>query len=510
MREMEFLPTKRLTLCSNYLILADHFFQKSPFNMATKTRKRKKRNNRIVLIKKANDLIESRYKFDIWETRIFLSVLSQIRRDDQEFQSYRIRYRDVINVFGLKSGDSYAYLRDGARSLMSKKFVLNYEEKGVKREKLYHILRTVDVMQDGEEGKSGATNNEYIDVVVEDVMRPLLLQLQKNFTAYDLQNVVKLGVYPIRVYELLKQYQTIGHRTIRVDEMKLMFEVEDKYRMFGDFNRWVIRPAIKEINKYTDLIVTESEKIKEGRRVVAMKFTFRPKNEVELAEMRGEDIQQLSLDLVNEEAAAIEREMDQGLAKTEKDKLFDRFHRDVIERFSVTPSVFLHLLDKYSAAEIEKAIGVTNRAKYNQQIKKSVAGFFVKALQDGFTDETEEKSRKKERQAQQQMELANALAEVEKRKNAAVNDKIRQLLKKNKKLTNQAIAKLRGDAITSIFIKTKEEAAGRKLTVEDFRKDRALVDAVKAKIMELAREDFVEILAGFAEEVKGVKRRFKK
>lgn len=476
--------------------------------MAVKSRKSKK-NNRIVLIKKANDLIESRYKFDIWETRIFLSVLSQIRRDDQEFQSYRIRYRDVINVFGLKSGDSYAYLRDGARSLMSKKFVLNYEEKGVKREKLYHILRTVDVMQDGEEGKSGSTNNEYIDVVVEDVMRPLLLQLQKNFTAYDLQNVVKLGVYPIRVYELLKQYQSIGHRTLQVEEMKVMFEVEDKYRLFGDFNRWVIRPAIKEINEYTDLIVIDTEKIKEGRRVVAMKFTFRQKNEIELAEMRGEDLQQLSLDFVREEQTPEDGELDQFIPQTEKDQLFDRFHRDVIERFNVTPSAFMRLLDKYGEAEIEKAIGVTNRAKYNQQIKKSVAGFFVKALQDGFTDEAEEKARKKELQAQLQMELANALAEIESRRRTAINEKIKELTARNKKIADQAVRQLRADAITSIFIKNREEALGRKLTLEDFRQDRALVDAVKAKIMELAKDDFADLLAGFEEEAREARKQFK-
>ncbi|SEQ59470.1 replication initiation protein [Neolewinella agarilytica] len=470
--------------------------------MATRSRKsKKKKSNQIVLIKKANNLIESRYKFDIWETRIFLSVLSQIRRDDQEFQSYRIRYRDVINVFGLKSGDSYAYLRDGAKSLMSKKFVLNYEEKGVGREKLYHILRSVDVMQDGEEGKSGAESNEYVDVVVEDVMRPLLLQLQKNFTAYDLQNVVKLGVYPIRVYELLKQYQSIGSRKIRVDEMKIMFEVEDKYRLFGDFNRWVIRPAIKEINKYTDLLVTDTEKIKEGRRVVAMKFTFRLKNEIELAEMRGEDISQLSLELPGADPVSQAVESEEVVAETEKDQLFNLFHRDVIERFGVTPSVFMHLLDKHSRAEIEQAIGVTNRAKYNQQIKKSVAGFFVKAVKDGFTDETEEKARKERRK-----EEKLAIAEIEERKKLAINEKIKELTAKDPKIADKAVKKLRADAITSIFIKTKEEALGRKLTLEDFRQDRALVDAVKAKIMELAKGEFAELLAGFEEEVTGVKK----
>lgn len=473
--------------------------------MATKSRKSAKRSNRIVLIKKANDLIESRYKFDIWETRIFLSVLSQIRRDDQEFQSYRIRYRDVIKIFGLKSGDSYALLREGARSLMSKKFVLNYEEKGVKREKLYHILRTVDVMQDGEEGKFGSTNNEYIDVVVEDVMRPLLLQLQKNFTAYDLQNVVKLGVYPIRVYELLKQYQSIGHRTLRVDEMKRMFEVEDKYRLFGDFNRWVIRPAISEIDNYTDLIVTNIENIKEGRRVVAMKFTFRLKNEEELSAMRGDDMQQLSLDLVSDDATIEEATFEQEEPQTEKDALFNRYHRDVIDRFHVTPSVFMHLLDKHSEEDIEKAIRVTNRAKYNQQITKNVAGFFVKALKEGFTDTKEEEEKKKE-QARRQQALAQRLAEVEDRKRKAINEKIKEVTARDKKIANKAVAELRTGSITSIFIKNKEQAAGRKLTLEDFRQDRELVEAVKAKIMELAKADFTELLAGFDDEVKAIRK----
>jgi len=33
--------------------------------------------------------------------------------------------------------------------------------------------------------------------------------------------------------------------------MKRMFEVTDQYRLFADFFRWVVKPAIKEINKHT-------------------------------------------------------------------------------------------------------------------------------------------------------------------------------------------------------------------------------------------------------------------
>ena len=86
--------------------------------MAKYTRK----NQGIVVIKKSNQLIEARYKFDVWETRIFLSVLSNIKRDDEDFKVYRIWYREVIKSFGLKSGQSYAFLRDAARSLIRKVF----------------------------------------------------------------------------------------------------------------------------------------------------------------------------------------------------------------------------------------------------------------------------------------------------------------------------------------------------------------------------------------------------
>lgn len=472
--------------------------------MATK-RKAKWKSKRIVLIKKANNLIESRYKFDIWETRIFLSVLSQIRRDDEEFQSYRIRYKDIIKIFGLKSGDSYAFLRDGARSLMEKKFVVNYEEKGAKREKLYHILRSVDVLKDGEEGKAASTNNEYIDVVVEDMMRPLLLQLQKNFTAYDLQNVVKLGVYPIRVYELLKQYQRIGNRTLTVIEMKRMFEVQDKYRLFGDFNRWVIKPAIKEINKHTDLMVTDVEKIYVGRSVNALKFIFREKNEEEWSKIRGEDIQQLKLDLSSKQPAPQEEEVKIEVPLTEKDKRFDRFHKDVVQRFGVTPSTFLHLLDKFTDDEVSQAVRVTNRANYNQQIKSNIAGFFVKALQDGFTDEKEEKQKKNDEKKKLELIINEKLAELASRKNAAINVKIKEITESDPGITKRAIKSLREDSVIGGFISMMERRSGKKLTVEDFRQDRELVNAVKSKIIELCKKEFATMLAAFEKEQKEIK-----
>ena len=74
-------------------------------------------NKGIKLIKKSNELIEARYKFDIWETRIFTSVLGQIAREDEDFQVYRIYLRDIIKEFGINNGNAYDLLRVAADSL---------------------------------------------------------------------------------------------------------------------------------------------------------------------------------------------------------------------------------------------------------------------------------------------------------------------------------------------------------------------------------------------------------
>lgn len=457
--------------------------------MAKRNQKRKT-NKGIVLIKKSNNLIESRYKFDIWETRVFLSVLAQIRRSDDDFQVYRIWYKDVIKTFGLKSGDSYSLLRQAAQSLMGKSFFVSYENEGVTREKQYHILREIDYLKKGQEGRA-VENNEYIDVTVEQKMKPLLLQLQKNFTAYDLRNIVKLGVYPVRIYELLKQYQTIGKRKLEVEEMKRMFGVTGQYNLFGDFFRWIVKPAIKEINKHTDITITDVEKIKEGRRVVALRFFFHLKAADELRKAHGESIQsKLEFDYpIEQKAAAPSLEVEE----TKKDKLFNTFHKDVVKRFGVTPSVFLGLLDKYSEEEVAQAIRVTNRANYQQQIKTNIAGFFILALKNGYTDPKEE-AQKKKLEATKKQKMVAEKESLETQKNQQINDKIREMVAENPLLTDKAIAKIAKSRIAKVIIKEKEEKLGRALEVEDYRQDRTLREFVKNTIMDMKMTHFANIL----------------
>lgn len=465
-------------------------------------RKKRKSPTGITLIKKANNLIESRYKFDIWETRFFLSVLSQIRREDDKFHVYRIRYKDVIKNFELTSGDSYEYLRKAAKGLMRQQFYVTYDKEGVGRETAYQIIITADYMKAGE-GKAPkrTESQEYIDVQVHPEMKPFLLQLQKNFTAYDLKNVVKLGVYPIRVYELMKQYETIGWRTLDIDELKRMFELTKEYKRFNDFYRFVIEPAVRDINKHTDLDITAVQKIKESRRIVALKFIIRgkrsPKNPGQATLFPSAAAAQKGPFLIPEnvvDAAGVGEEP--KFSVTEGDRMFSLFQEIVVQKYGVTPSVFLELLKNTTEDSVRQAIRVTQRAKANALIKSSVAGFFIKALKTGFTDEKEEAQKRKLKAEDEKRHLI-VLQNLKDKKEAEINDVIRKLISKEPTLTEIAIFELKQNPLSGIYIEKKESDLKRSLGVDDFREDETLRKMVKQQIMSLRPKAFEAVNKNF-------------
>lgn len=453
-------------------------------------KKRNKHNRGITLIKKSNHLIESRYKFDIWETRMFLLVLSNISREDENFKLYRIWYRDVIKNFGLKSAQSYELLRDAAKGLMRKVFYVSSFEDGFRRETEYHIIRTINYLSEQEKGK-GIENQEYIDITIDPEMKPFLLQLQEKYTAYDLKNVINLGAYHVRIYELLKQYQSIGHRTLQINEIKRMLEISTEYPLFGNFFQKIIKPSIKAINKHTDITITKLEKIKEGRRVVALYFVFKlneRKNGAEAEAPLEKNVMELET-LPNIPPTPVQQ--------TKSDKVFNLYHEDVVIKLGVTPSVFLELVELFNEDQIQQALRVTRRAKFNQQIKTSVAGFFVQALKNGYTDSTEEATKKKQLKnkkdllATQQLEVL----EVENAKN--INDRIRLVLSEQPTLTDTAIEALKKVASSRIIIAQKEAEFNRSLVLEDYRQDIRLRELVKQQITLLVPDRFVDIFEGY-------------
>lgn len=433
---------------------------------------RQKKNNGVKLVKKSNELIEARYKFDIWETRIFTSILTQIERVDEDFKVYRLYLRDVIKEFDINNGNAYELLRQAADSLMNKKFYLDYEGDGAERKKVYHIIRNVDYMTKIIDEKKRSLN-EYVDVSIDPDMKPLLLQLKEQFTTYDMRNIIRFkSSYSVRIYELLKQYENIGHRTVEVDYLKSAFEINEEYPLFGNFYQKIIEPAFAAINEYSDLYITAIDKIKNGKKVVALKFEFHRKSEHNFNKPKK---------LNPKSQGSLESDFLQLPLHGSIDDLFVKYQNRVVGDFGVAPTVFMTALIGKSPEQIEKAIRITEDAKKKGDLI-NVAGFFIEALRNGFTNEKEEKKTKEKELKEKEAALKLVKAAQLEAKAKAINEKVRELTNADPNLTEKAIEKVKQSATGQSRLRVLEITEP---SLEDFRQDEVLRELVKMAILEI-------------------------
>lgn len=473
-------------------------------NTANKKTAKSKKGKVVSLVRKSNNLIEAKYNFDIWEMRLFLILISQIRRDDQDFSTYRIYYRDVANTFGLNLKRGYAEIREAAKSLLDKKFYVDTVVDGFHRQDIYHIIRKINVLKDGQDKKTGVENQEYIDVKIEDEMKPLLLQLQKSFTTYDFDNITNLGLHSIRIYELLKQYESIGHRTLEFDEMKRMFELEDKYPLFANFYAKVIAPAVKEINKHTDLLITKVDKIKEGKRTVAIRFDF--KVQTKLANPLDTPLTGEQLKVNFTSLPPVVESINTAPPPSLSDERFATLYPKVVETLGVTPSVFIDLIKIYNDEQFDQAIRVTHRAKIDGQIKSNISGFFVQALKNGYTDQKEERVKKEKRDA----ELKNIEQQIhvlETEKQERIFDRIREITTENPDLTTNAINALKMTEAGKKAVQMQEKKLSRALNIEDFRQIKELRAMVIDTLFIKNIEQFKDLIDEYDNKINALQRR---
>lgn len=223
----------------------------------------------VRIIRKANTLVEGKYHFSIWETRVFTKMLTLISKDDADFKEYRIFLKDVVQDFELKDKNAYAWIKRGAEGLAKKEIRVIRQTPEGEKEFMTHIAIGVE---------SFTKNGNYVDISFHPRMKPFLLQLQSQFLMYDVENITKLqSFYSIRIYELLKQYERIGKRSISVQELKAMLAIENKYTHYGHFKKRIIVQAQEDLEKSTDITFTFKE-VKHGRQVVSLTF-FIKKNE---------------------------------------------------------------------------------------------------------------------------------------------------------------------------------------------------------------------------------------
>lgn len=217
-----------------------------------------------LVVYKANSLIEASYKLTLQEQRILLICIAKLNpKNTNQTKKFQITAQEFLNIFP-NIGKKHAEERlQEAIDKLAERWIHIYKDNEKRR------IRWIQ-----EEAKYFNGEGK-VEVVFSDSIMPYLTQLKGQFTSITLKNISPLkSNYSIRIYELLIQFKNIGSRTITVQKLRNMLEVEDKYQTFKSLNQWVIQPSIKELNEKSNLQIS-IQTIKNGRSIKSLQFNFK-------------------------------------------------------------------------------------------------------------------------------------------------------------------------------------------------------------------------------------------
>lgn len=131
-----------------------------------------------------------------------------------------------------------------------------------------------------------------ISVLIGQSMVPYLFDLKKRFTSFELKKVLALkSSYSILLYELLKSYAFQRKHLFKPEE--LMQLIQSPYQLYKDFNRRCLKPAIADINTFTDLDVSCTA-YKKGTKIYSIEFIISDKSEAEKDEADRQTIAKIN------------------------------------------------------------------------------------------------------------------------------------------------------------------------------------------------------------------------
>ena len=103
-----------------------------------------------------------------------------------------------------------------------------------------------------------------------------------QFTSINLLSVAKFNsFYSIRLYELLSQFRATGYRRISLQDFRVAMNCVDSYKQTKELRRWVLNPAMKELQEKADFDV-EHRDIKAGRKITGFEFILAERTQGDL------------------------------------------------------------------------------------------------------------------------------------------------------------------------------------------------------------------------------------
>jgi len=229
--------------------------------------------NENMEVKKADVIVRARYKLNPLSLKFITTLIAGLKRGDNINEVYQFRVKDFKELSGLKRKDLYWAVKEALKELLEKPIHI---PKGKTPDDNSFLMFNWVASAEYKEGEG------IVEFEISNKLRPYLLEAQKKFLKYRLENILSLrSSYSIRMYELLKDWFEMYNRYGKkaevppqsLNEFRQMLEIPQSYR-FNDIKRFILEKAKSELAEHTDILF-DYEEIKTGRRVTHLKFIIR-------------------------------------------------------------------------------------------------------------------------------------------------------------------------------------------------------------------------------------------
>jgi len=220
-------------------------------------------------------LTTAKYDYSVYEKRIIYRLVEMVQHTlegkklSAGFSIEKTLYDDRIITMPISAfltgekDENYTRVKAALRSLRNKTF--EYENGG--------IWKLIGVIEKPNFNISGIAKFELQPEVYE-----AILDFSKGYRKYELKTAMEFeSVYSMRFYELMSGQKTPIE--FKIDTLKEMFGISDKYTRVNDFFRKVIIPAKKELDEKSPYSFDYEPK-KRGRSFHSILFfpKYNPKN----------------------------------------------------------------------------------------------------------------------------------------------------------------------------------------------------------------------------------------
>lgn len=226
------------------------------------------------IVEKRNVLNELRSNnMTLQELRFFSIYLSKINPYDVSTRVVRFPLNDFVRIMGIGTDINIPHFRLTVRHILQQ--IVEVPNEGGVGYRAFQLFKEAVVERDD--------NNEwYVEFDAHDKALPLMFDFKNRYFKYELWNALRLkSSNQVRMYEILKQYETLGRRELTVKDLRALLGIApDEYPRWDRFKDRVIDACQKALKETTDICFTyERGKVGPGGKWLTIIFHIQKNTE---------------------------------------------------------------------------------------------------------------------------------------------------------------------------------------------------------------------------------------